>query len=315
MYREIVETIRRLDVYPQEVLIEGIIAEVTLTDTDQYGIQWSALHSVHIDSDPDFTGLSQGTVNLEDAPSLLTVAPALGSGPAAGISYFLFKPDRLAALIHALSSRGKVNLLSSPRLLVRDQEEANIEVGSDIPTATSTTSATTTDTLTQNIEYRTVGVKLKIKPSINDEKTVVLDIEQEVSSIGSSIQVGQTGNLFPSFNVTKTKTSIVVPDKQGIIIGGIMEDTKGKSYQGIPILSSIPILGNLFRYTVNDSTKKELIILITPHVITNKSEADILTSEFMDKLKNVKQFIDESNVKLGNDNISSQGNAGSNVSQ
>jgi len=87
--------------------------------------------------------------------------------------------------VRALASSGKVDILSSPRLLVRDQEEASIEVGSEIPTATSsTTSATTTDLTTQNIQYKTVGIKLKIKPTINEERTVVLDIEQEVSSQG-----------------------------------------------------------------------------------------------------------------------------------
>jgi general secretion pathway protein D len=298
IYREIVATIKRLDVYPQEVLIEAIIAEVTLSDTDQFGVQWSVLHSVHIDNDPRFTGLAQSTAQLEGAPALLSVAPTLGAGPAAGLSYFLFKPDRIAALIHAIASRSKVNILSSPRLLVRDQEEASIEVGTDIPTATSTTTATTTETLTQNIEYRTVGIKLKIKPTINDEKTVVLDLEQEVSAKGEDQQVGQAGNLFPSFSTTKTKTSIVVPDKQGIVIGGIMEENTTKSYQGIPILSSIPILGHLFRYTADSTTKKELIIIITPHVIINRTEADVLTLEFMDKLKEVKEFLKKNDYQF-----------------
>ena len=291
-----VATIQRLDVYPQEVLIEAVIAEVTLTDADQFGVKWSALHSVHIEGDPDFTGLFRGTSDV--GPSLLPVIPELVSGPTAGLSYFLFKPERLAVLVHALASRGKVNILSSPRLLVRDQEEASIEVGSDIPTATSTTTATTTETLTQNIEYRTVGIKLKIKPTINDEKTVVLDLEQEVSAKGADQQVGAEGNLFPSFTITKTKTSIVVPHKQGIIIGGIMEDTINKSYSGIPILSEIPILGHLFRYTTESTIKKELIIIITPHVIINKTEADVLTLEFLDKLKEVKDFLKEKDYEL-----------------
>jgi general secretion pathway protein D len=298
VYREIVATIKRLDVYPQEVLIEAVIAEVTLTDADQFGIQWSVLHNVHIENDPRFTGLAQSTAELEEAPSLLTVAPTLGALPSGGISYFLFKPDRIAALIHAIASRSKVNILSSPRLLVRDQEEASIEVGTDIPTATSTTTATTTETLTQNIEYRTVGIKLKIKPTINDEKTVVLDLEQEVSAKGVDQQVGQAGNLFPSFTTTKTKTSIIVPDKQGIVIGGIMEENTEKSYQGIPILSSIPILGHLFRYTADSTIKKELIIIITPHVIINKTEADVLTQEFMDRLKEVKEFLKKNDYQF-----------------
>ncbi|MCK5139056.1 MAG: type II secretion system secretin GspD [Thermodesulfovibrionia bacterium] len=296
IYRDMVATIQRLDVYPQEVLIEAVIAEVTLTDADQFGVKWSALHSVHIAGDPDFTGLFRGTSDV--GPSLLPVIPELVSGPTAGLSYFLFKPERLAVLVHALASRGKVNILSSPRLLVRDQEEASIEVGSEVPTATSTTTATTTETLTQNIEYRTVGIKLKIKPTINDEKTVVLDLEQEVSAKGEDQQVGQEGNLFPSFSTTKTKTSIVIPDKQGIVIGGIMEETTSKSYQGIPILSSIPILGYLFRYTAVSTTKTELIIIITPHVIINKTEAEVLTLEFIDKLKEVKEFLKKNDYQF-----------------
>jgi general secretion pathway protein D len=196
-------------------------------------------------------------------------------------------------MFSALTSRSKINILQSPSILVRDQQEASIEVGSDVPTATSTTATTTTDTLTQNIEYRTVGIKLKIKPTISEEKTVVLDIEQEVSSVGDSVQVGGAGNLFPSFTTTKTKTSIVVPNQQGIVIGGIMEETKSKGYQGIPLLSSIPILGNLFRYSVDTVTKKELVIFITPHVIVNETEADKLTKNYLKNLRELKMHFEE----------------------
>lgn len=291
MYREIVEIIKKLDVYPQEVLIEVVIAEVTLTDTDKFGIQWSALHSVHIEGDPDFIGLGQSSSGATTAPSLSSIAPALTSG-SAGLSYFLFKPNRLAALIHALASKGKVNILSSPRLLVRDQEEASIEVGRDVPVATSSTATAEISTLTQNIEYKTVGIKLMIKPSINDEKTVVLDIEQEVSDVFEEGRpVGQSGFTYPEFSTRKTKTSVVVPDRHTIIIGGIMKDKKDKSYQGVPLLSAIPIFGNLFRYTVDTKEKTELIVLLTPYVITNKTEADLLTTQFLNKLKEVKTFL------------------------
>ena len=296
IYREIVETIKRLDVYPMEVLIEVIIAEVSLSDDEQFGIQWSALHSVHIESDPDFTGLGQSTSTL--GPSLSSTMPALAGGASSGISYLLFKPERLTAMIHALASKGKVNILSSPRLLVRNHEEASIEVGEDIPTATSTTSTTDVNTLTQNIEYKTVGVKLKIKPSINDEKTVVLDIEQEVSDRLQNITVGAEGITYPSFSTRTTKTSVVVPNKQAIVIGGIIKEKIDKSYQGIPLLSSIPLLGNLFRYTVDTKSKTELVILLTPHVISNRMEADILTTDFLRKLDEVKKFLQQNESQL-----------------
>jgi len=295
IYREMLETIKKLDVYPQEVLIEVVIVEVILTETDKFGIQWSVLH----DLGDDYEGRGQFTSGVTDTPSLPLTA-TLAAGPT-GISYLIYKPDRLSALLHAFASRGKVNILSSPRLLVRDQEEASIEVGSDVPTATSTTTAagTTvgTTTLTQNIEYKTVGIKLKIKPTINDEKTVVLDIEQEVSDVfAGGRQVG--GLTYPEFSTRKAKTSIIVPDKQGIVIGGIMREKEGKDYQGIPLLSSIPILGNLFRYTIDTKEKTELIVLLTPHVVTNRTEADVVTMKFLNKLKEVKSYLKKSEEQI-----------------
>ncbi|MBC8414458.1 MAG: type II secretion system secretin GspD [Nitrospira sp.] len=289
IYREMVETIKKIDVYPREVLIEAVIAEVTLSESEKLGFQWSALHNLSV-SGRDITALAQGN-RTTDIPQLVSSVPALASGPSGGISYLLFRPEKFTALIHALSSESRVNILSSPRLLVRDQEEASIEVGSEIPTATSTTQTTTTDTLTQNIEYRTVGIKLKIKPTISEEKTVVLDIEQEVSSKGDNITVGSEGTSFPSFSTTKAKTSIVVPDKQGIIIGGIMEETTDKNYQGVPFFSKIPVLGRLFRYQVDEVRKKELVIIITPHVISSILEAEKLTNDYVGKLRELKQVI------------------------
>jgi general secretion pathway protein D len=294
IYREIVTTIKRLDTYPREVLIEAIVARVRLINTDQHGIQWSVLRDFSLD-DRDYTGLLESSAGNV----LQNVEPTLATGQSGGLSYTLFREGRLSSILTALASKSKVKILQSPRLLVRDQEEASIEVGSEVPTATSTTSSTSADTLTQNIEYRTVGIKLKIKPTINSEKTVVLDIEQEVSSSGGTQQVGAEGNEYPIFDSTKTVTSIVVPDKQGIVIGGIMDETDKDYYTGIPILSDIPILGHLFRYNDDKVDRTELIIIITPHVITSTSEGDALTKEFMMKLKDIKSFLDEKEIQIG----------------
>ena len=301
LYREMVETIKRIDVYPREVLIEAIIAEVTLSDSEKLGIQWSVLDTLTIDS-KGFTGLAQSTSGSSDFPSLSATAPALASAPAGGLSFVLFSSDKLASMINALSSESQVNILSSPRLLVRDREEASIEVGSDVPTATSTTSSSTNDTLTQSIEYRTVGIKLKIKPTINEERTVVLDVEQEVSSLGGNQTVGKD-STYPIFTTTKALTSIVVPDMQGVVIGGIMEQSENESNQGVPFLSSVPFIGSLFKYTVKTKTKKELIIIINPHVVTNQLEADRLTTQFMTKLKNIKELLKDNEDSLNVPNL------------
>ena len=308
VYREMVELIKKIDVYPRSVLIEAIIAEVLITSGEEHGIQWSMLH----DLDNDYTGLAQGKAGQGGIATdrFSSTVPALDTvAVGGGLSYFLFKPDDLTVLISALASKTRVNILQSPRLLVRDQEEASIEVGKDIPTATSTTSNTElSSTLTQNIEYKTVGKKLKIKPSINDERTVVLDIEQEVSDVLEQAVVG--GFTYPSFSTRKTKTSVVVPDNQGIVIGGIIEEKETRSYEGIPLLSSIPILGNLFRHTTYATEKTELIVIIIPHVITNKTEGEKITAEFLGKLKDMKQFLgsrkDQANVPFPEDAESSK---------
>ncbi len=295
LFREIEDTIKRLDVYPKAVLIEVIIAEVTLTDETQFGIQWSLHSGVHIEGDK-FDGLAQSTSGQSLSPALplnitsVSAATQLASG---GLSYLLFKPERVIAMLHALSSKGKVNVLSSPRLLVRDQQEASIDVGAEIPTATgTTTSADTGATLTQNIQYKTVGVKLKIKPSINDEKTVVLDVTQEVSDVQqNNQQVGQF--TYPAFTKREVKTSVVVPDKEGLFIGGIIKEKKDKGYQGIPLLSSIPLLGYLFRYTVDTTEKTELVVLLTPHVISSKEDANAVTNEYLDKINALKTSMEK----------------------
>jgi general secretion pathway protein D len=296
IYREIVSTIKRIDIYPRSVLIEAIIAEVDITNDDELGIQWSILHNVEIEG-RSLTGLAQ---NLSSSTSAVfpTLPPTLTRAATGGLSYFLFRPEKISALLRAIASRTKVNILQSPRLLVRDQEEASIEVGSDIPTATSTTSTTTTDALTQSIEYKTVGKKLKIKPSINDERTVVLDVEQEVSDVLERNRV-VGGFSYPEFSSRRTKTSVVVPDKQGIVIGGIIEEKRTKHYEGIPIISSVPILGKLFRYDTDNVTKTELIIIIVPHVLTSRSESEKLTGEFIGKFKKIKSFLDENEVDYG----------------
>lgn len=293
VYKEISETIKKLDMYPKQVLIEVVIAEVNLDDTNQFGIQWSLLRSVNIDGNT-YNGLAQNSASPTIAPSLIEAAPILGDG-STGLSLILFNPERISAMIHALASTTKLNVLSSPRLLVMDKEEASIEVGSDIPTATSTTVGTSTGT-TQNIEYKTVGIKLKIKPSINDEKTVVLNIEQEVSDKLANVVVGQAGFSYPAFSTRLTKTSVVVPDNHGISIGGIIKESNEKGYQGIPLLSAIPYLGSLFRYTVMTKTRTELIIFLTPHVVTNRTEADMVTSDFVEQLKNLKRSVKKDDI-------------------
>lgn len=295
-YKQIVETIKMLDVYPRQVLIEVLIAEVTLTDETRFGIQWSLLSQGKANvfgETHTFEGLSQfrpGTslYSVEESPLPPSISggltPAIG-----GYSYLLYEAGRLTAMLHALATEGKVNVLSSPHLLVKDNQEASIDIGSEVPISTGVTQQVTgaQTPLSQSIQYKTVGVKLKMKPVINDEGTVVLDITQEVSEQSTDVNVG--GLSYPSFSKREAKTAIVVSHSQSIVIGGIMKEISKRDYEGIPLLSKIPLIGNLFRYTVNKNEKTELIILLTPHVIENKIDVDVITQKFKEKVKDLKK--------------------------
>lgn len=295
-YKQIVETVKKLDIFPQQVLIEVLIAEVSLTEATRFGIQWSLLSQDRAKAFGEthtFEGLSQtrssqfptSDTKIGSTP-LITTTPAT---TASGYSYLLYEAGRLTAMLHALASEGKVNVLSSPHLLVKDNQEASIDVGSEVPTSTGVTQQVTgaQTPLSQNIQYKTIGVKLKMKPVINAERTVVLDITQEVSEQAEDVNVG--GLTYPSFSKREAKTYIIVGDGQSIIIGGIMREKNDKNYEGIPLLSKIPLLGYLFRYTVTKTAKTELIMLLTPHVVGSKTEADLITQEFKEKVKEIKK--------------------------
>jgi general secretion pathway protein D len=280
-YKQIVETIKKLDVYPQQVLIETLIAEVALDETTQFGIQWKILSQDKVKL--------WGETHTFEGTTALNIGEGIGLSTS-GLSYLLYEAGRVTAAIHALATEGKVNVLSSPHIVVRDNEEAKINIGTEEPIATRFTQVTigTTQQTLPEIQYRTTGVILTVKPQINEMKAVVLDITQEVSEVGPAREIAGAGK-FPSFTKREAKTTITAEDKQTIVIGGLIREIKSKDYEGIPILSDIPLLGYLFRYTTDIIKKTELIILMTPHVVTSKDEADLITQEFKEKVKTLKK--------------------------
>jgi general secretion pathway protein D len=186
-------------------------------------------------------------------------------------------------------SRAKI--LAAPHILVSDNQEASIQVGSQVPLATSTTSyvttatgtAETTSPITSTIQYKDIGIILKVKPQINDSGLVSLELSQEVSSTGDNVVIG--GQAFASINKTEALTNLVAQDGETIIIGGLIREDVTKSKDGIPFLSKIPLLGNLFSSVTDNKTRTELIILITPHVVRNEREAVDVTTDYLDKFQ------------------------------
>ena len=206
--------------------------------------------------------------------------------PPGGLSFLVTDSRRFFGILQALASEGKVNILSNPHIVVKNNEKAFINVGKDIPVATQAQQTSTTGTagVIQNIEYRKTGVLLNVTPQINEERGVSLHIKQEVSDIAENVTVGQSGFTYPSFTKRETETTVVTKDGEALLIGGLIKEDRREDYKGIPLLMNIPILGYLFRYTTYSTTKTELVILLLPRVIESNEEAVKVTDEFKQRV-------------------------------
>lgn len=271
-YAIIEETIKRIDVVPRQVLIEGLIARVDLTDKLNFGMQWL------IKNDVKFVGETTFIDGLALDARI----------PTPNFTFTAF--DRLGntkILLQSLASEGKAHILAAPHILVSDNREARIQVGSQVPIATQTATvprdAALASTITSTIQYKDIGIILKVKPQVNESGLVSLEISQEVSSLGDKVPIA--GQEFQAINKTEATTTLVAQDGETIIIGGLIREDITKSSAGIPFLHKIPILGYLFGSKTNETTRNELIILLTPRVIRSQQEAGNVTSDYLDRYK------------------------------
>ena len=310
-YLALLETIKRLDIQPKQVLIEVLVAEISLTDETRLGIEWLLNTSLHVES-TDFNvfgGFVSGgrdfiRFNAEKKGFDQTVVDKVLQFPSGGFATVI-DPKRFAALITAQASLGNVNVLASPHILALDNKEAKIEVGDEVPVATSVTQAGVDSTLigntTSQVQFKSVGTILTVTPHINEKKQVTLKVSQEVSEIGDTVKIG--GEDFTGFKTRKANTTAIVQDGHTLVIGGIIQERNIMTRSGLPYLSKIPVLGYLFGTTTDAVQKRELILLITPHVVGNKEEADELTEEYRSRIKEVRRKIEQREKDLGQADI------------
>jgi type II secretory pathway component GspD/PulD (secretin) len=295
-YKLIAETIKKIDIVPRQVMIEALVASITLTDNLRFGLQWTIQNDFNIKDIKPF----KNDVNISGPLNLNT---KITDSVFTFTAYDLAKDVKL--MIQSLAKEDKAKILSSPHILVADNREAKIQVGDQIPIATSTTTTpisggtTVTNTTTATIQYKDTGTILKVKPQINDSGLVALEITQEVSKGNTTTVLGTEQFIISKREVT---TNLVAQDGQTIVIGGLIDETTSKVRTGIPFLSRIPILGYLFGSTVDDTTRTELIILLTPHVVRNQQEAGNTTSDYLDRFKKntkikINEFIKEKSQK------------------
>ncbi len=281
-YQLIADTIAKVDTMPRQVMIEGLIAQVTLTDNLSFGMSWSLKTDVNFSLKPftrDFSLSGQAGQNAPGAG-----ASALSSD---GFSFVATDPSGIVrARIEALAVDSRAKVLAAPHILVSDNREARIQVGQQVPLVTSETNVTGTTNIQRTIQYKDIGIILKVKPQVNDSGLVSLEITQEVSSLGSAISLSADTRQ-PTLNKTEATTTLVAKDGQTIVIGGLIRDDTTKGRTGLPFLSKLPLLGWLFGRTNDDDTRTELLILLTPRVVRNQDEAASMSSDFLKRGKDV----------------------------
>ena len=282
-YERIIGTLQKMDVMPRQVLIEATIAEVTLTGRLQYGLQWFFTNGVGSNNGKDFTGTGSLDINADN----LTINDVLGGRDPGSFSYAITDGGGLVrALLNTLASDSKVKVLSSPQVMVVDNQQAVIRVGTQQPVLGQISSSTSTGNL-QSYEYKDTGVLLEVLPRVNSGGMVNMEVKQEVIDVGN-IDVATKQRAFLQRSVT---SKVVVKSGQTLVLGGLIRDNRTEAQGGLPILYKIPVLGSLFGNTSEALDRTELIVLITPKVVQNSQEAEQVTEEIKRKMREIAPLV------------------------
>lgn len=268
---ELMETaIRQLDIPGRQVLVDATIIEVSLTDELRYGLQW--FFRDHLDG---YRG--SGTFATAESAQLARSFP--------GFNYSIVdSANQVRAVLSALAQDSRVNVLSSPSVMVLDKHSALIRVGDQVPIrSTETTSVVTDNPLTvTSIEYRDTGVSLEVTPRISSGGMVVLDIQQEVNDVSTTTSSSIDS---PTIKQRLIKSSVAVQSGETIVLGGLILDSSGQNQSGVPGIHKLPVLGALFGATSRSTRRTELVVLLTPRVVEDTTQARQVTEAFRQRLQ------------------------------
>lgn len=271
-WERLLPLIRQMDREARQVMIELTIAEVSLDNNEEFGINWFAKTS---------PGRFNGNLSFGTLPE--AAGPVGGSG----LTYLLDVAGQSRAMLRAYANDQRVTILSTPRLMVKSGEEARIDVGTEVPIITSrNTSPQQTDgtsSLLQSIQYRKTGIILSVTPTVYSDDRVDLTLSQEVSEalpLGEGDSIGS-----PSIYNRSVGTSLSLRDGSSIVIGGLMSQRRSGGGNGIPFLKDVPVLGNLFKSQNNNRNKTELVLMIVPYIVGSNERATELTRAIGDQLE------------------------------
>jgi len=287
-YKMIEDAIKRLDVVPLQVLIEATIAEVTLNDNLQYGLQWFfSQASSRLELNNGVPGASAATTAAGAAAGALSLSGADISPTFPGFNY-LAGGGKIKVILNALSTLTQVNVVSSPEVLVLDHQTAALQVGDQVPVITQSAQSTLASgaPIVNSVQYLNTGVVLQVTPRVNSTGLITLDIDQSVSDVAKT-----TTSTIDSPTITQRRivTSAVVQDGETIALGGLIIDNQTNGRSGVPLLSSIPLIGPLlFSSTSKSSARTELLVMLTPKILHNAQEARATTDELRNRMRAVK---------------------------
>lgn len=277
-YEKIEATLKRLDMPPTQVLIEASIVEVTLNDNLQYGLQWAFNDSR---STTGYTGSGLLTNN--------TQTPGAFSPLGTGFSYTLRNPaGTVRAILSALSAKTSVRVVASPSLMVLDNHSAAIVVGTQTPVQSGTTSNLEGTVTTTNIQYKDTGVNLMVTPSVNAGNIVTMQVDQSVTDVGAADEVTKQR----AFLQRQLSSKVAVRSGESIVMGGLIQERGNTAKSGVPLLHTLPLVGNLFGTTRNETVRTELLVVITPRVVRSDVDIREVSEDLRDRMKGLYPITD-----------------------
>ena len=274
-YRQLLTTISQLDVAPLQVMVNAVIAQITLNDETRFGVDWSRVAE-----------------NAELVPVANTVETNFVQ-TLNGLMFtrsFLDGAARVEATLEAIALNNEVRLLARPSLLVSNNQEGEIQIGAEVPIEAGQ-SISTGGLATTNIQYRPTGIELFITPQINEDGVVTLTIRQVLSSVDSAA-AGVNNN--PVFNNQEISTTVVVTNGENIVLGGLIQSDNENLNRGVPLLNRVPVLGNLFSYQRISSERRELFIVLRPEIISlNGENGGVQYADILNRFELVSQLFEE----------------------
>ena len=293
-YNAIERAIERLDTVPLQVVIEAKILQVDLTGNLSFGVRWFFENAYSSDASADYRVNNRRFGQENEAGNRWN--SFAGQVTASGLNW-TFLNTSAEAVVSAVQDEGKVEVLAAPSLLVLNNKEANINVGTQIPVVSTFFSGSTTGSVDGNVnpginqsyvQFRDTGIILSVTPRVNPGGLVFLEIKQEKSTPGAA-SAAVAGNV--PVNKSTVETEVAIQSGQTVLLGGLIQDETTYGEGGVPFLHKIPVVGKLFGDTTKSSTRKELLVLITPTVISNSDDAEVITDEYKERFRNLQPLI------------------------